>query len=103
VHGKGTDAQGVCKVVEIVNGRFAARKDDDLATGSECALGKGLGIGLFHVFGNVVGMPGAGGVAPRAFNGTALQAYEIGGLAEMATFPLPSVKSLVDGKEVHGT
>ena len=102
VDGKGTDAEGVGEVVEIVDGGFATREDDDLAAGGEGVLGEGIGIGLLDVGRDVVGVPGAGGIAPWALHGAALEAYEVGGLAEVAALALPGVETFVDGERVHG-
>ena len=87
--------------VEIVNGRFATGEDDDLASGGEGGLGESLGLGLLDLFRKVIGMPSAGGITPRAFHGAALEADEVGGLAEVAALTLPSVKTLVYGKGGH--
>jgi hypothetical protein len=72
VYGEGTNTECVSEFVEIVNGGFATSEDDDLATGSEGGLCEGFGFSLLKLFGKVIGMPSAGGVAPRAFHGAAL-------------------------------
>jgi hypothetical protein len=100
--GERTNAEGVSELVEVVHGGFATGEDDDLAAGSEGGLGESLGLGLLDLFGKVIGMPGAGGIAPRTFHGAALKPYEVGGLAEVAALTLPSVKALVYGKRLHG-
>jgi len=87
--------------VEIVNGRFATGEDDDLASGSKGGLRESLWLGLLNIFGKVIGMPCAGGIAPRTFHGAALEADEVGGLAKVAALTLPSVKALVYRKRGH--
>ena len=102
VDGKGADAEFVGEVVEVVDGGFATREDDDLATGEESRFGQCFGIGFFNSVGSVVGMPGTSRVAPWAFHGATVQANKVGSLSKVTTLSLPSIKALVNGQRFHG-
>ena len=65
--------------MEVVDGGFATGDDDDFAMGVFGLLGEGLGRNFLEILGFPIGMPGACGVTPWAFDRTSLEPNKIGG------------------------
>ncbi len=82
--------------------RFAAGDDDDCWIVASCLVRQFLNFDFVDVCRNMVGMPGASRVTPRAVNGAPEQADEVGRPAHVAAFALPGIKCLVCGEFAHG-
>ena len=86
---------------EIVDGRFAASDHGKLGAGVGDLGREGRGLEPVNVLGDVVRVPGASGVAPRAMHGTAKSADEVSGSTCVRTLALESIKLFVDREHLE--
>ncbi len=90
----------VSERAEIVNGGLAAGDNGELGLGLSDLGGEGCGFEPMNVLRDVVRVPGASGVTPRAMHGAAEGADEVGGPSCMRTFALEGVELFVDREHV---
>jgi hypothetical protein len=92
--------QGVGERAEIVDGGLAAGDDGEFGFGLGDIGCESIGLEAADVFRDIIGVPSASGVAPRAMHRAAEGADKVGGPPGVHPFALKGVELFVD-REFH--